>query len=117
MAGAQTRQRPAAKKQRRTSVAVQWFFDTYASGDEPSWRFHPTDMSHRAARPPQMDEDGNPLGMEQRPWEVKGWVPAQQALATIPDAREALNGAPEPVRRIADAMGPFDGSDNDGKAA
>lgn len=112
---AQTKQRPAAKKQRRTQVAVQWFFDTYASGKEPRWRFHPTDTSHRATRPPELDADGNPQGMEQRPWEVKGWVPAQQALSQMPAARKALNDAPEPVRNLAEAMGEFDGSD--GKAA
>lgn len=111
----QTKQRPAAKKQRRTSVAVQWFFDTYASGDEPAWRFHPTDLSHRASRPPQMDDDGNPLGPEQRPWEVKGWVPAQQAIATIPDAKKALNSAPEPVKRLAALV--EDVNSDDGKAA
>lgn len=101
---APTSQRPAARKQRRTSVAVQWFFDTYASGDEPRWRFHPTDLAHRAVRPPQMDEDGNPLGMEQRPWEVKGWVPAVQALSQMSEARKALKDAPEPVQRLAKSV-------------
>lgn len=87
----------AKDRLRRTRVAIDWFYDTEAG----RWRFHPTDLAHRAEYD-RTDRAGNPL-QPARATEVKGWLSATQAIQSIPESRKNM---PEPVKDLYGSLIP-----------
>lgn len=95
---------PNSTKVRQTKVAVNWFYDPARS----QWRFHPVGPSHRAEHISLDRESGEE--MPSSTVDAKGWVRADIALKSIPEAKESapevvcdLYGLPKPTPKKADA--------------
>lgn len=87
----------AKERLRRTRVAIDWFWDP----EGKRWRFHPTDLAHRAEYE-RTDAVGNPL-QPARATEAKGWLPAVQAIQMIPESHKSM---PEPVKDLYGSLVP-----------
>lgn len=95
------------RRTRRSRVRLEWFYNPRARGEysggsfggtqrtynDPAWRFMARDLTHDASVVAE-DEFGDPMPAL-RVHEAKGWLPADVAVQTIPEARES---APDAVR-------------------